>query len=101
MFNGSTAGREGGFDLCRSERDIRLERLDTLHCSAMKAATWSLTVRASVRGDFEIPAQAVVEFELSWKSKPDFVFALGVDENDDEQVYKQAPIDSRSGTKSW
>jgi len=45
---------------------------------------------ASIRGNFDIPAQAVVEFEVSWKTKPDFVFALGVDDNDDELVYKRA-----------
>jgi len=45
---------------------------------------------ASIRGNFDIPPQAIVEFELSWKAKPDFVFALGVDDNDDELVYKRA-----------
>jgi thiol-disulfide isomerase/thioredoxin len=29
-------------------------------------------------GDFGIPAKAVIEFELSWKQKPDFLLALGV-----------------------
>jgi len=33
---------------------------------------------ASLYGDFGIPAKAVIEFELSWKKKPDFLFALGV-----------------------
>jgi peroxiredoxin len=37
---------------------------------------------ASIQGNFTIPAKAVIEFEMSWKSKPDFVFALGVNEND-------------------
>lgn len=37
---------------------------------------------AAIQGNFAIPAKAVIEFELSWKSKPDFVFALGVGEND-------------------
>jgi thiol-disulfide isomerase/thioredoxin len=35
---------------------------------------------ASLVGDFGIPAKAVIEFELSWKRKPDFVFALGVND---------------------
>ena len=35
---------------------------------------------ASLFGEFEIPAQAAIEFELSWKRKPDFLFALGVDD---------------------
>ncbi len=37
---------------------------------------------ASIRGDFGLPARAIIEFEISWKSKPDFVFALGVDDKD-------------------
>jgi hypothetical protein len=39
-------------------------------------------------GDLGIPAQAAVEFELSWKSKPDFVLSLGV--NDNEQAGARA-----------
>jgi len=35
---------------------------------------------ASLLGDFGIPAKAVIEFELSWKRKPDFVLALGVND---------------------
>jgi thiol-disulfide isomerase/thioredoxin len=34
---------------------------------------------ASLRGRFALPARAVIEFELAWKRKPDFVMALGVD----------------------
>ncbi len=45
---------------------------------------------ASLRGDFGIPAQAIIEFELAWKNKPDFVFALGVNDADDESVFKRA-----------
>ena len=33
-------------------------------------------------GDFKIPARAVIEFELSWRKKLDFIFALGVDESE-------------------
>lgn len=43
-----------------------------------------------IRGDFGIPAQAVIEFELFWKNKPDFVLALGVDDSDDEATFKRA-----------
>jgi thiol-disulfide isomerase/thioredoxin len=32
---------------------------------------------ASVQGDFGIPARANIEFEISWRSKPDFVLAIG------------------------
>ncbi|MBC7818657.1 MAG: TlpA family protein disulfide reductase, partial [Planctomycetaceae bacterium] len=45
---------------------------------------------ANIRGDFGIPAQAIIEFELAWKNKPDFVFALGVNDSDDETVFKRA-----------
>lgn len=48
------------------------------------------TEGATVRGDFHIPAQAIIEFELTWKSKPDFVFALGVSDSDDETIFKRA-----------
>jgi thiol-disulfide isomerase/thioredoxin len=36
----------------------------------------------SLRGDFGVPGRASLEFELSWKTKPDFMLALGVDEED-------------------
>jgi thiol-disulfide isomerase/thioredoxin len=36
----------------------------------------------SLRGDFGIPARASLEFELSWKTKPDFALAFGVDADD-------------------
>ena len=32
---------------------------------------------ASIHGEFGIPPRATIEFEISWKKKPDFVFALG------------------------
>jgi thiol-disulfide isomerase/thioredoxin len=35
---------------------------------------------ASLVGNLGLPAKAVIEFELSWKRKPDFVFALGVND---------------------
>jgi thiol-disulfide isomerase/thioredoxin len=34
--------------------------------------------RATLRGDVRLPARAVVEFEIAWQRKPDFVLALGV-----------------------
>ena len=37
---------------------------------------------ASIQGNFGIPAKAAIEFEISWKTKPDFVFALGIDDKD-------------------
>jgi peroxiredoxin len=42
----------------------------------------------SILGDFGLPALASVEVELSWKNKPDFLLALGVD--DPEKSIKQA-----------
>lgn len=45
---------------------------------------------ASIRGEFGIPAQAIIEFEIAWKNKPDFVFALGVNDSDDESIFKRA-----------
>jgi len=38
---------------------------------------------ASIQGDFGIPARASIEYELSWKAKPDFVLALGTSDKDD------------------
>ncbi len=32
---------------------------------------------AAIQGDFNLPAKANIEFELSWRNKPDFVLALG------------------------
>lgn len=37
---------------------------------------------ATLFGDLDIPVKCVIQFELSWKQKPDFVFALGVDDQD-------------------
>src|SRR5262249_49601070 len=37
---------------------------------------------AVLGGDLRLPARAVVEFELSWNRKPDFVLALGVGSDD-------------------
>lgn len=45
---------------------------------------------ANIRGDFGIPPQAIIEFELAWKNRPDFVFALGVSDSDDESIFKRA-----------
>ena len=41
---------------------------------------------ASIQGEFGIPAKAVIEFEISWKTKPDFVFALAIDDKNRETV---------------
>ena len=38
---------------------------------------WTNQEGATIRGDFKLPARATVEFELSWKNKPDFVFRAG------------------------
>jgi peroxiredoxin len=43
---------------------------------------------ASLRSDFELPLRAAIEFELSWKKRPDFVLALGA--GDDDALFQQA-----------
>jgi hypothetical protein len=43
---------------------------------------------ASIRGDFGLPERASIEFEISWGSRADFLFALGVD--DKENTVKRA-----------
>ena len=43
-------------------------------------------LRSAVISSF--PARATLEFEISWKNRPDFVFALGV--NDDEKSIQRA-----------
>ena len=40
---------------------------------------WTEKPGATLNGDLDVPQRAVVEFEISWKDKPDFVFAIGVD----------------------
>lgn len=37
---------------------------------------------AGIYGDLGLPEKALIEVELSWKRKPDFVLALGVDERE-------------------
>jgi hypothetical protein len=43
---------------------------------------------ASIQGNFGLPERASIEFEISWRSKPDFVFAVGVDDKKD--AFKRA-----------
>lgn len=43
---------------------------------------WTDKDGAAIRGDFKIPTRAMLEFELSWKNKPDFVFAVGIGDDD-------------------
>src|SRR5262249_25058323 len=37
---------------------------------------------SALTGEVGLPAKAVVEFELSWKTRPDFLLAIGVDESE-------------------
>ena len=37
----------------------------------------------SIQGNFRLPERTSIEFEISWRSKPDFVFAVGVDDKKD------------------
>jgi thiol-disulfide isomerase/thioredoxin len=49
---------------------------------------WTDQDGAGIRGELGLPARASVEFEISWKTKPDFVFALGV--GGDEKTVQRA-----------
>ena len=60
---------------------------------------WTDQDGAAIRGDFELPARATLEFEISWKNKPDFVLALGV--GDDDEDRSSGPSGSRSGSATW
>src|SRR5262249_42578482 len=42
---------------------------------------------ASIFGNLGVPDKAVIEVELSWKEKPDFILAFGVDERDSTSKY--------------
>ena len=52
---------------------------------------------ASIQGNFGIPAQATIEFEISWKTKPDFVFALGIDDKDKGTVKRAFRFEAWGG----
>jgi len=52
---------------------------------------------ASIQGNFHLPAQAAIEFEISWKTKPDFVFALGIDDNDKNTVKRAFRFEAWGG----
>jgi hypothetical protein len=52
---------------------------------------------ASIRGNFGVPPKSSIEFEISWKSKPDFVFALGVDDNDQATVKRAFRFEAWGG----
>ena len=49
---------------------------------------WTDQEGAAIRGDFKLPARATLEFTISWKNRPDFIFALGV--SDDEKTIQRA-----------
>ncbi len=42
---------------------------------------------ASLRSNFELPPRAAIEFELTWKKKPDFIFALGAGDDDKQFLH--------------
>lgn len=44
--------------------------------------------RAKLFGDLGIPPQACIEFELSWKSEPDFTLALGASREQDDRAFR-------------
>ena len=43
---------------------------------------------AALKGDLALPARSAIEFEISWKAKPDFVLAFGV--GDDAKTLRKA-----------
>lgn len=52
---------------------------------------------SSLRADLGLPEQAAVEFEISWKSKPNFLLALGVDPDyDPGKVEEPSPRDGQA-----
>ena len=53
-----------------------------------RASSSPIQEGASIHGDFGIPARASIEFEISWKKKPDFVFAIGT--SDQPESVKRA-----------
>ena len=72
-------------DLSRAERPGRLARAGRARrTGARNRASRRPTARArrsaAISGSPPAPA---IEFEISWKTKPDFVFALGVDDKDE------------------
>lgn len=89
----------GRIQLARSSlRRIRRwgDGADLLYLGPNGLADWDLAAPASawrdesghlitdqhgafIQKDFKLPAQAVIEFEISWTSKPDFILALGVE----------------------
>ncbi|WP_165219863.1 TlpA family protein disulfide reductase [Aquisphaera insulae] len=43
---------------------------------------WTDQEGAAIRGDLQLPARSTIEFELSWRTRPDFILALGVGDDD-------------------
>jgi hypothetical protein len=52
---------------------------------------------ASIQGNFHIPDKAAIEFEISWNSRPDFVFALGIDDKDRNTVKRAFRFEAWGG----
>ena len=60
------------------------------HGAWLQEAEFLTTDRAGalLARNFDLPAQATVEFELSWTAKPDFVLALGAGRHGYEQAFR-------------
>ncbi len=43
---------------------------------------WTDTPRSFIHGKFALPPRAVIDFEISWTDKPDFILALGMGRDD-------------------
>ncbi|HEY2838352.1 MAG TPA: TlpA disulfide reductase family protein [Pirellulales bacterium] len=89
----------------RIERIYRWrDRADLIYAGPNGLADWNVASRAgwneeagqvltelpgvALWGDFKMPAKAEIEVALSWKNKPSFTLALGVDE--EEKTIQQA-----------
>ena len=72
-------------DLPRAERPDRLARAGRARRTGARTRASRRPTRRAPRSaaTSACPPRASIEFEISWKTKPDFVFALGVDDKDD------------------
>ena len=51
---------------------------------------WTDQDATYIQSNVGLPAQAIIEFTLSWKNRPNFSLAFGVDEDDSAQIHKRA-----------
>jgi thiol-disulfide isomerase/thioredoxin len=49
---------------------------------------------ATIFGNVELPPLAIIELELSWKNKADFVLALGIDRDDEKSLRRAIRLEA-------